>query len=1472
MTNGTSPPGAAGPAPRFAIVGIGASAGGLDAFLQLLGALPADTGMAFVLVQHLDPTHPSALAEILSRATAMPVAEVHAAVEVEPNHVYVIPPGQSMGIEQGRLQLSPREGRGPHHPIDTFFRALAADRRHQALGVVLSGTATDGTLGLEAIKAEGGITFAQDASAQHESMPNSAVGAGCVDFVRSPVAIAEELTRIARHPHLLAADETHDAPDRSALHQILDLLRQATGVDFTDYKCSTLRRRIARRRVFAKQIGLAAYAEHLRHTPAEVQALYQDVLIHVTSFFRDPAAYAAVARSVFPRLLSDPARSEPVRFWVVGCSTGQEAYSLAMAFTEAAEAVGSRASLQVFATDVNARSIDKARAGVYGREIAAELAPERLQRFFTEVEDGYRICRSVRDVCVFSRHDVLVDPPFSRIDLVSCRNVLIYMEPVLQQRILPLLHYALRPTGCLWLGSSETLGNSRELFDDLVAPQRIFTRRPGPEAAPRQRPRQQVGPTRSPYGVAPARDRQASELPREAERALLSRFAPPGVLVSVDLDIRRYLGDVGAFLAPSNGNASLNLLKMLREGLVVGVRSALRRAAEAKASIREVGLQVKSGGAVLDVTVEVIPLRGAGESLDGGFLVLFEAAKPDERAAAPSQPTPAAADETTRLEQELAATRDYLQSVIERHESANEELQAATEEVQSANEELQSTNEELETSKEEVQSSNEELATVNYELSNRNASLQRTNDDLQNLFDSVQMVVVMLDRELRVRRFTPRAEQLLNLRNGDVGRRLAELNLNLESLPELEPLLAKVRDSGKPEEYEVKDRRGRWHALRLRPYRTVANTTDGVIVVLVDVDLIKRTHALTESIVATVHEPLLVLDSDLRVKAASPAYYQTFHANPATTLGQPLYDLEDRRWDSPVLRGLLGKVLERGEHFRDFAVTGDFPTLGSRTMLLNARRLVQVEAETPSILLAIEDVTERKVREEALQLSEMRFRRLFETSQDGILILDAATGAVTQVNPLLTRLLGFPPEHFLGRELWQIGFLSDRQATAAALQRLADHGSIRFEHLPLVDAEGHLHPAEMIASVHTEGDRQVVQCNIRDISERSHLEAQLRSQAVKLSELDRRKDEFLAMLSHELRSPLAPIANAVRLLARESATENPVQAQARSIVERQVRQLQHLVDDLLDVSRITTGRLQLRRECVAAADIANGAVETVRPVLEQHGHRLTLAVTAEPLLLHADPARLEQVLTNLLTNAAKYTEPGGRIHLSVQRDEDHCELRVKDSGVGIAPSLLPHVFELFSQGQRSLDRSEGGLGIGLALVARLTELHGGTVSVQSVVGQGSEFVVRLPLYHDADVRPPTASVAPPPAKPLRILVVDDSVDTAASLKLLLESSGHTVRTEGDGAAAVPAALEFQPDAVLLDIGLPGLDGYEVARQLRREPRLGSPLLVATTGYGQDADRVRSRQAGFDEHLVKPIDFDRLENLLRRREPRRPGAN
>ena len=652
------------------------------------------------------------------------------------------------------------------------------------------------------------------------------------------------------------------------------------------------------------------------------------------------------------------------------------------------------------------------------------------------------------------------------------------------------------------------------------------------------------------------------------------------------------------------------------------------------------------------------------------------------------------------------------------------------------------------------------------------------------------------------------------------------------------------------------------------PIRNARDEVAGVVLVFRDVS--ERTGkelaaqdalAYAENIIATLHDPFLVLDKELRVVTANGSFYRTFQVTPEETQGSFLYDLGSHQWDIPRLRTLLEEVLPKNHAFQDYEVEHDFQALGRKIMVLNARRIGKPEAPSELILLGIEDITARKEGEEALRVSEVQYRRLFESAKDGILILDARTGRITDANPFMTHLLGYSHADFLEKEMWEIGLFKDRSGSEAAVRELQANGYIRYAHLPLETADGRLVDVEVVANTYQQDHRPVIQCNIRDITERRRLERETLEQAATLSDLHRRKDEFLAMLSHELRNPLAPIANAVHLLRLNQRSENEIERQARAIIERQVGQLKHLVDDLLEVSRITTGRVRLRRERVTVSGIVDGAVETAHPLIKHRRHELTVSQPQQPIWLHADAARLEQVVVNLLTNAAKYSEEGGHIWLTVEQEGETAVLRVRDEGVGIAPGLLPRIFELFTQAERTLDRSEGGFGIGLSLVQRLVELHGGTVRVISVLGQGSEFVVRLPMMTTAAL-PSSPSVEPARStKSLRVLVVDDNVDSTESLAMLLRAAGHEVRTTHDGPVTLEAALAYRPDVVLLDIGLPGLDGFEVAKRIRQQPMLQDLVLVAMTGYGQETDRRRSQEAGFDHHLVKPADFDEVLKIL-----------
>ena len=660
---------------------------------------------------------------------------------------------------------------------------------------------------------------------------------------------------------------------------------------------------------------------------------------------------------------------------------------------------------------------------------------------------------------------------------------------------------------------------------------------------------------------------------------------------------------------------------------------------------------------------------------------------------------------------------------------------------------------------------------------------------------------------------------------------------------------------------------------RAAPIRNRQGEIAGAVLVFRDISERRRAEravqdalAYAENIIATLRHPfLVVLDKDLRVVTANRSFYRTFRVAAEDTENRRVYELGNRQWDIPALRNLLEDVLPTNHAFQDFEVEHDFPSIGRKIMLVNARRIERVnngKQRDDLILLAIEDVTERRAIEAKLQESEVRYRRLFETARDGVLLLDSKTGAITDANPFMCELLGYSHDELIGKELWEIGLFEDSEASRNAYRKLREQGYIRYSHLPLETRQGRHAEVEFVSNVYQEDHKPVIQCNIRDNTEHHKLELAM-MQAEAMADLNRRKDEFLAMLSHELRNPLAPIMNAVHLLRLEERSENPIQQQARTIIERQVGQLSHLVDDLLEVSRIMSGRIRLQNETLDLRSVVERAIESVRPLIEQRKHQLTVSQPKEPIWVNADSTRMEQIVVNLLNNAAKYTEEGGRISLSVQQEADEAVLRVQDTGVGISPELLPHIFDLFTQAQRSLDRSQGGLGIGLTLAQKLVEIHGGKIEVQSTPGQGSEFIVRLPVLQSPvglshSIPAETINLA---ETALRVLVVDDNVDAADSAAMLLRRSGHDVRVAYSSQAGLEAAVVFKPQLILLDIGLPKMDGYEVARRLREHSELKDVRLVAVTGYGQDADRQRSRAAGFDDHLVKPFTLEQVQNVL-----------
>ncbi len=860
--------------------------------------------MAFVLIQHLEPKHESALTILLSRTTGMPVAEVTDGLAVEPNHVYVIPPNRNMTIGKGMLRLGPRSpDSAQQRPIDDFCIALADEQGGRAIGVILSGTGSDGTSGLKAIKTAGGVTFAQDPkTAQWNAMPVSAITAGSVDFVLPPKRIAAELARIGRHPYLADAREV---PEGSDLDRICLILRAATGVDFRLYKQATVRRRISRRMALFKITSLQKYTQFLRHNADEPQALADDIFIHVTSFFRDLECFQTLRKRVLSKLhekkpIAKRPVSDPIRIWVPGCSTGEEVYSIAMMLLEELGEQANRARIQIFGTDIQERALEQGRSGIYSEAAIAGVSAARLKRFFVRSDHGYQIQKTIRDLCVFAKHDLTRDPPFSRLDLVSCRNVLIYMGPALQKRILSTFQYALKPDRYLFLGTSESVSDYSDAFTLVDGKQRIFQRKPSIVAFHEIRTEPEL--TREPYAPLPRAVASAggtSDFRKEAEGTLLQHYTPPALVVDPDLHIVHFQGDTSAYLAPPTGQPSFHLLKMVRPEFVVELRTAVSRARrEGVATAQEaVPFDFRGQAAAVQLEVRALPKRN-GKQQD--LLIVFRKAEP----AVPEETTKGArdsaavarhAEKTARLERELSSAREHLRGLIAEHETAQEEMKAANEEILSSNEELQSTNEELETAKEELQSSNEELVTLNDELQHRNAELDVLTHDLTNLLVGLDIPVLVLDAEQRVRRFTPMAGALLNLIAGDIGRPFSNIASTLD-VTDWKQIIGAVTTRGQLVEREVMDRMGHRYSMRVRPYKTDHNRVEGVLVVLLDTDLIykarddaRRFGEYAQAIVETIHEALAVVDAENRIRTVNRSFCELFHVDSHEAEGQSFF-------------------------------------------------------------------------------------------------------------------------------------------------------------------------------------------------------------------------------------------------------------------------------------------------------------------------------------------------------------------------------------------------------------------------------------------------------------------------------------------------------------------------------------------------------------------------------------------------------
>ena len=1433
------------------VVGVGASAGGLEAFTELLRYLPPTTGMAFVFVQHLDPHHESALPELLASRTRMQVIQVHGDTVIEPDHVYVIPPNTQMLVRDRVLRIEARPTSAERFtPIDAFFESLAKEFRLSAVGVVLSGAATDGTLGLKIIKAEGGITFAQNQTAKFDSMPRSAIAAGAVDFVLSPRRIAEELIAIGQRTLNLDRVETEILSDGATLHRLLMLLRHTTGVDFTQYKQPTIFRRLNRRMILRNANCLDAYFEILKNEPEETKTLFDDLLINVTDFFREPDVFQSIKDLAFPAIIRERKRPQALRAWIPGCSTGEEVYSLAIALVEYLASQDLDCPIQIFGTDVSETVIARARSGIYGESAVANVSPERLRRFFVRTDSGYQISPMIREMCIFSRHNVCTDPPLSRMDLVSCRNLLIYLSPTLQRRIIATFGYALQSNGCLILGSSETLGSLSEHFITLHEPHKIYCKKSDlPQSVfTLSDIAGDYANDYQPYLASGDRSRISAATAPDAKAAVPSQYGLAGVLVDESLRIIERRGPVNDYVDPATDGILDGLMDALRPDLRAALSTAIEEAGRVDAAVTAESIPASPAPSV---AMTVVP--ASMTDIPHHFLVLFARAgdrKSDSPATEFERDATAGADsangeqENAQLKRELKATREYLQSVVE-------ELRSANEEAQSANEELQSTNEEIQTSKEELQSSNEELSTINGEMQSRNADLAQINNDLLNLLGSMNMPIVMTSGDLRIRRFTPSAEKVLRLIPTDIGRPIADLKPRI-NVPNLDEILRQVLDTLQPHEQEVQDQEGRRYLLRVRPYRTADNRIDGAVLQMLDVselyrslEEVKQARDYAEAIVNTVQQPLAVLDDTFAVQQANRAF---FDVTPGAVLSQSIFEAGRGRFDVPAVRALMerlgaGALEGSGAEIEYKNERGE-----TRFLRLNARRLPGPGGRRFA-LVAFDDITESK------QAAEARYRRLFESARDGILLINADAGEIVDLNPFIEQFLGYKREELTGSKIWDSAPFGAVPQMRSAVEQIRDRGMLRFDDLTLRTKSGSEVHAEVIANAYMEGEQRAIQFNIRDVTERKKFARELQ---------ESQKLEGLGLLAggiaHDFNNLLTGVLGNASLAFSELTPDQPARGRLREIMQAGERAAFLTRQMLAYAGR---GRFVVERTEL------NGLIQEMTTLV-----RTSIPKSVEVMLdlapnlpvVEADVSQIQQVVMNLVINGAEAIgeNAAGKVAIRTSaREIDsaeaaelfrplpgaaglYVEMEVTDTGAGMDETTKARIFDPFFTTKFT------GRGLGLAAVQGIVKAHGGVIHVYSTPGQGATFVVLLPAKGGGTESPSaeTPGEASIPAASA-ILIVDDEDTIRKLAKNVLTRVGMTVYVAENGALGVELFRKHHDtlSIVLLDLMMPVMGGEDALLRMQEiDPAV--PIILSSGFDEQEAAR-RLPQANPARFLQKP---------------------
>ena len=1451
------------------IVGLGASAGGLQALTDFFRAMPADSGIAFVVIHHVDPDHESLMAELLAKHTDMPVALATDGTRAAPDHIYVIPPNRFLDISGGVLRLSaPSLPRGTRLPINFFFRALALDQHQNAVGIILSGTGSDGAEGIRSIEESGGMVLVQDPKeAIYDGMPRSAIRTGSADYVLSVKEMPAIITQYVAHPYIGNGAAAPAKTDQTSLSDIIGALNAYTPINFNLYKEGTLLRRIERRKALRHIETSGEYLKLLKEDPEEGSKLCRDLLISVTSFFRDKDAFDYLTKHVLHNLVADCPPGQSIRIWVPACATGEEAYSLAMLLIEEISTLRKDVKLQIFASDVDEHALTVARAGVYSEAIKEAVSPELLDRFFIHEDHTYRVVPELRDTVVFASHNILSDAPFSKLDLVSCRNLLIYLNPEAQERLIHMFHFALKDDGILFLGSSETANGHESYFSAQSKKYRIYRRARGMRKRPFDFPAPRRSYPDAKAAAEPAADMgQGTRLAELSNKLLLDRYAPAAVLINDAMETLFVQGPADQFLMVPVGEASQNLLAMAREGMRAQLGSAIREAKQQHTEVSRVGAVTRNGVSVsIKITVHPMGIKEAGL-----YLVTFA----DQPV---TEPTPSLDDVSKgsaayrQLEEELETTRRDLRNTIHDFELSTEELKAANEETMSMNEEFQSTNEELETSREELQSLNEELTTLNTQLQQKVDDERRVSDDLSNLLASSGIATLFLDRSFRIMRFTPAMGELFNLIATDVGRPFSDITGKITDPSLMDDARAVLSDLI-PKELEVKSATGRWFIRRILPYKTQSGKINGVVITFLDVTEIKkiqeahqRAQRFAENIVATVREPMLVLDKDFTIVRASRSFHKLFQTTPDQIDGRNLFDLQNQQWDKRKLRELLNRVLPEKFTVEGYEITIQTSEMGERTMMLNARTLEGENNDGDLILLAIEDMSDLLAAQRKLEERNARLTAILDAAPEAIITIDEQ-GIVESCSPAAEQILGFTVDDMIGQNVKMLMPSPDRDQHDGYISHYVTTGEKKVigvaREMNACRKDGKIIPIRLtVAEWWIDGSRHftgIIQDLTEDMKRREALNRARKMEAV---------GQLTGGLAHDFNNLLTIIIGNLELLEMQTKDDQKLELLAEAL-------------DASNLGAQLTAQLLAfsRNQPLAPKPVAlNDLVRSMRPMLARTlGKQIKIESNlAEDLhKTMTDPSQIESAMLNLAINARDSMPGGGTLSIATRNavlDADYAKtqidvkpgeyvaLSMSDTGHGMTPEVVDRAFEPFF----TTKGPGAGSGLGLSMVYGFAKQSGGHVAIYSEVGQGSTITLYLPVAPaDAEQNGAEENHELPKALHETILVVEDDPSVRRLTVVRLMELGYNVVAAEDGPTAIGILKSNRDiDLVLSDVVMPGgMTGFDVADQaLEINPKL---KVLLATGYAKGAMTSRAEKATVHPILRKPYSLQELAQSLR----------